>query len=160
MDNEADWTPPHRHDPNPSPPTADPSFVLLTTRSVIRITPNDLLGLPHASVPDCYIVSTGHGTSGPFAFAGVPLLYFLDRYLGGDWTAAEIAGADGFRTRMASGELRAATKRPVLLALARDGRPLSRAQGLVRLIVPGEVGDALRQVKWVGEIRAIGHAQR
>ena len=42
-----------------------------------------------------------------------------------------------------------------LLALEIDGRPLSRAQGLVRLVVPGETDDALRQVKWVSEIRVV-----
>jgi len=33
-----------------------------------------------------------------------------------------------------------------------DGATLTRAQGLVRLIVPSETDDALRQVKWVGRI--------
>jgi hypothetical protein len=39
-----------------------------------------------------------------------------------------------------------------LLATARDGIPLTRADGLVRLIDPRETNDALRQVKWVAEI--------
>jgi hypothetical protein len=34
----------------------------------------------------------------------------------------------------------------------RDGQKLTRRQGLVRLIVPREKDDALRQVKWVGRI--------
>jgi hypothetical protein len=38
------------------------------------------------------------------------------------------------------------------LSYAIDGTPLTRAQGLVRLIVPSETDDALRQVKWVQRI--------
>jgi hypothetical protein len=33
-----------------------------------------------------------------------------------------------------------------------NGQPLTRAQGLIRLIVPAETDDALRQVKWVTQI--------
>ena len=43
--------------------------------------------------------------------------------------------------------------RPVLLALEVDGRPLEREDGLVRLIMPNENEDALRQVKWIEKIR-------
>ncbi|MCB0075748.1 MAG: molybdopterin-dependent oxidoreductase [Caldilineaceae bacterium] len=42
--------------------------------------------------------------------------------------------------------------RPSLLAITLDGQPLTREQGLVRLIVPTETDDALKQVKWVAEI--------
>ena len=64
-----------------------------------------------------------------------------------------VMSADGFGARVSADELRRETARPILLALAANGRPLSRADGLVRLIVPGETDDALRQVKWVSEIR-------
>ena len=33
-----------------------------------------------------------------------------------------------------------------------DGQPLTRDAGLVRLIVPSETDDALRQVKWISHI--------
>ena len=46
-------------------------------------------------------------------------------------------------------------ERPILLAHSIDGRPLTRAEGLVRLIVPAETDEALRQVKWVAEIRLL-----
>jgi hypothetical protein len=36
-----------------------------------------------------------------------------------------------------------------------DGAPLSRRQGVVRLVVPSEVDDALRQVKWVAAVRVV-----
>ena len=38
---------------------------------------------------------------------------------------------------------------PILLAHIVNGAAMTRAQGLVRLIVPSEIDDALRQVKWV-----------
>jgi hypothetical protein len=37
-----------------------------------------------------------------------------------------------------------------------EGQPLTREQGLVRMIVPSERDDALRQVKWVGKIVIVG----
>jgi hypothetical protein len=43
-----------------------------------------------------------------------------------------------------------------LLALARDGVPLTREQGLVRLVDPRETDDALRQIKWVAQIVIAG----
>jgi DMSO/TMAO reductase YedYZ molybdopterin-dependent catalytic subunit len=45
--------------------------------------------------------------------------------------------------------------RPVLLAYMLDGAPLARGQGLVRLIVPSETDDALRQVKWLATITIV-----
>jgi hypothetical protein len=36
-----------------------------------------------------------------------------------------------------------------------DGAALTREQGLVRLIVPSERDDALRQVKWLATITII-----
>ena len=60
---------------------------------------------------------------------------------------------DGFGTRVSKEELLAAGQAGQhLLAYAIDGQPLTRAQGLVRLIVPSETDDALRQVKWVAEV--------
>jgi hypothetical protein len=44
------------------------------------------------------------------------------------------------------------------LALACDGKPLTRTQGLVRLIVPQEDDDALRQVKWVAGIETYANS--
>ena len=43
----------------------------------------------------------------------------------------------------------------MLLAYTLDGAPLTREQGLVRLIVPSEIDDALRQVKWLAMITIV-----
>ncbi len=99
------------------------------------------------------IVSTGHGTSGPFAFTGVALSRLIAHFYSGDWQAVAVISADGFGTRLYRAEIDALpAARPALLAYAIDGRPLTRAHGLLRLIEPNETDDALRQVKWVARI--------
>ena len=147
---------PHAHEPNPLPPSPVADLTLyLPDGSVLDIGPAYLRGLDSVTVPDCYIVSTGHGTSGPFDFSGVRLLDLIDLHWTGEWTRVEVVSGDGFGTRASRSELTAPTTRPILLAHARDGQPLARADGLVRLIVPGEIGDALRQVKWVAQVRIL-----
>ena len=153
---EPEWLHAHVHEPNPEPPTVDPAFTLLLPNGQQHsIAPGDLARLTQCEVGDCYIVSTGHGTSGPFAFGGVRLADFVSAYLppDTDWRNLDVISADGFGNRVAAHELGAHEgDRSILLATAVDGRPMTRAQGLVRLIVPGERDDALRQVKWVSRI--------
>ncbi len=143
---------PHTHEPNPAPPSADPAFrLMIPNGSSWLLTPADLATMPQTVIPGCYIVSTGHGTSGPFTFRGVALKELIAAYYDGSWADAEIVSADEFGTRIFLEEvLNADPVRPMLLATHIDGRPMTREEGLVRLIVPGEVDDALRQVKWVG----------
>ncbi len=152
MDEHADWSPPHSHDPNPAPPSDDASFVLRVASATIRLTPDDLRQLPQQTVADCLIVSTGHPASGPFTFGGVALIEMINHYVNDPWLLVDVKSDDGFGARLSAAELRQATERPALLALTIDGQPLTRGEGLVRLIVPSETDDALRQVKWVGEI--------
>ncbi len=162
---------PHSHEPNPLPPSPDAELsVHLPDGSAHRITPallrsidfvpaNRLAKHTHSpkqvTVPNCYIVSTGHGVSGPFSFTGLRLLDLVDLLWTGCWTQVEVVSADGFGTRALRTELSEPTQRPVILAHTLDGLPLSRADGLVRLIVPSETDDALRQVKWVAHVRII-----
>ncbi|MCX7851172.1 MAG: molybdopterin-dependent oxidoreductase [Caldilineales bacterium] len=149
------FVPPHRHDPNPFPPSDDPTFTLeQPDGSAVRLTVADLRALPAVTVPNCYIVSTGHGTSGPFTFGGVLVRDLLAAYLPAEmpWSAVVVLSGDGFGTRLSAAEVQA---EPVLLAYTVDGRPLTRREGLVRLIVPGETDDALKQVKWVERVMVI-----
>lgn len=148
-----DWNPPHSHDPNPEPPSDDPTLTIIANDQTLRFTPQYLATLPQAAVRDCYIVSTGHGTSGPFAFKGVRLLELANRYTNNTWAFVDIVSGDGFRTRLRREDLVVMGDRPAILSLEIDGRPLERIEGLVRLIVPNESDDALRQIKWVSEIR-------
>lgn len=145
---------PHAHDPNPEPPTDDPTFTLQPPQGEPQpVTVGDLKQLPQTDVPDCYIVSTGHGTSGPFTFGGVQLLHLIQQVVDGGWSDVEVISADGFGNRIFRHELEAPGEAgPIILATRIDGAPLSRQDGLVRLIVPSERDDALRQVKWVARI--------
>lgn len=153
---EPEWVHGHPHDPNPTPPVGGESITLVRRGGVAQQVPLDALhALPSISVPACYIVSTGHGVSGPFTFGGVALAELLTSYLPGEsaWRTVDVVSGDGFGVRLTRAELfDALPGRPVLLAHTVDGAPLTRAAGLVRLIVPAEVDDALKQVKWVAQI--------
>lgn len=158
---EPEWLHAHVHEPNPEPPSADPAFTLLLPDAKEHIiAARDLARLPQCEVDGCYIVSTGHGTSGPFTFGGVRLVDLVSAYLSPHtrWRDLDVISADGFGNRVAAHELGVHEPgahegdRPILLATVVDGRPMTRAQGLVRLMVPSERDDALRQVKWVSRI--------
>lgn len=151
---EPAWLHSHVHEPNPTPPTPDPTFQLTRPDgTTIAIGLGELLSLPQRHAENCYIVSTGHGTSGPFRFEGVTLSDLFAAQGITTWRYADVVSADGFGTRVQYEEVSATTTQPILLALACDGKPLTREQGLVRLIVPQERDDALRQVKWVAQIQ-------
>ena len=153
----ADPLQPHSHDPNPAPPTDDPMFELVLPNGRSQtISVQDLRQLPIVSVTDCYIISTGHGSSGPFTFAGAMLLDFVNHYCNEPWSQVEVVSADGFGNRVLTEELyQPDPAGPILLAYEMNGQPLTREKGLVRMIVPSERDDALRQVKWVGLVKVI-----
>ena len=165
---ESAWLHAHPHEPNPAPSTTDPTLTLIRPDGMLAtITLADLAARPQQSVTECYIVSTGHGTSGPFRFDGVTLADLLEAYKIPLWHYIDVISADGFGTRIQREEIQReeiqreetqreeidrAASRPILLATVCNGEPLTRAQGLVRLIVPQETDDALRQVKWVARL--------
>lgn len=153
---EPAWLHGHPHDPNPTPPSPDSSFMLCQPDGItINVTLADLQELPVTQVDDCWIVSTGHGRSGPFTFTGARLLDLIDQVLPSTsvtWHHVDVISADGFGTRLLAQELHTAATRPILLSYATNHAPMTRAQGLVRLIVPSETDDALRQVKWVARV--------
>lgn len=147
---------PHSHDPNYEAPDGDGAFQFKIEDTLgATVTIAALETLPKTEIADCYIVSTGHGTSGPFRFGGVRLAEVIAAYVPTTvhWNAVEVVSGDGFGNRLTRAEVQTSDVRPPLLAYERDGLPLSRADGLVRLIVPSETDDALRQVKWVSEVR-------
>jgi DMSO/TMAO reductase YedYZ molybdopterin-dependent catalytic subunit len=156
-DGEPAWLHPHVHEPNPAPSNSDPSIALTRPDGThATITVADLAALPQKSVIDSYIVSTGHGTSGPFRFDGVTLRDLFAAYAVKEWSYVDVVSADGFGTRVYAQEVDTETAkpnaRPILFATVCDGKELTREQGLVRLIVPQETDDALRQVKWVAHL--------
>jgi hypothetical protein len=135
---------PHTHEPNPKPPSADPAFIWvdLSGREIV-IKVDDLAKLPHTALSNCYIVSTGHGTSGPFTFSGVSLLDLVRSQLppATCWTQLEVVSADGFGNRISAAELLHPhpADRPIILSTMLDGQKMTREQGLVRLIVPSDI---------------------
>lgn len=153
---EADWVHGHPHEPNPLPPAGNGDFVVHTPQSgEVAVALSDLAALPFTEIPGCLIVSTGHGTTGPFTFGGALLVDLLAHIWAETapqptWRQIDVISTDGFGSRLTPADLAGAG--PVLLAYRRDGQSLTRAQGLVRLIVPSEKDDALRQVKWVTRI--------
>lgn len=159
---DPDWVHGHAHEPNPAPPSLDPAFIVqLPDGNMVPWAVADLRALATTTVADCYIVSTGHSSSGPFTFSGVRLQDFLTQILstGTEWHTVDVVSDDGFGTRLTRAALaQESAQRPALLAHTLDGQPLTRAQGLVRLIVPTETDDALRQVKWVARIVVYGDA--
>ena len=146
----------HAHEPNPTPPPGDGSLIVVTPDGQPqRWSVADLVALPFTTVENCQIVSTGHGASGPFTFGGSRLAELLAAVLpaGTAWGYLDVVSQDNFGTRLTAADLAAApVDRPFLLAYQRNGEPLTRDQGLVRLIAPDESDDALRQVKWVERI--------
>lgn len=145
---------PHTHDPNPKPPTGDSAFELfLPNGGLHTVTLERLASLPKTTLSDCYIVSTGHGTSGPFTFAGTRLIDLVLAYWDGAWSQVAVVSADGFGNRIYREEIdREGVDRPFILAYEKDKQPMTREAGNIRLIVPNETDDALRQVKWVGRV--------
>lgn len=151
---------PHAHEPNPQPPDDDVSIVVgLPDGRFLTLTVDDLKAMPYSEAHDCYIVSTGHGTSGPFTFGGVRIDDLMQAVLPGkQWDELEVISADGFGNRIFREEVaddRQTAVSPMLLAYKKDNHPLTRQQGLVRLIVPSEKKDALRQVKWVRHLNIV-----
>lgn len=153
---EPEWLHVHQHDPNPAPPDDDPTFVVcLPDGTEIPVPPADLELYPLARVFDAYIVATGHGTTGPFTFGGIRLLDLVTAHMPSDisWAYVDVISADNFGTRVRAGELLAkGASQPIILSYIIDDQILTREQGLVRLIVPSEIDDALRQVKWITRV--------
>jgi DMSO/TMAO reductase YedYZ molybdopterin-dependent catalytic subunit len=140
------------HNSNPTPPGDDPTLAVVTPDGRMLVTVAALRQLPAHTLRDAIIASTGHPASGPFDLTGATLRTVIAAYAPGLWSAALVSSGDGFGTHVLAEEWLGETARPILLAHTLDGRPLTRAEGLVRLIVPTETDEALRQVKWVAEI--------
>jgi len=149
------WLHGHAHEPNPVVPSGDGSFVLLASSRVRQVSVADLRLMPLTEVDGCYITSTGHGRSGPFLFGGVRLADLLRACCPEcEPSVIDVISVDGFGTRLTVDLWRRAesSRVPLILAWQINRTPLQREQGLVRLIVPQDTDDALRQVKWVDRV--------
>lgn len=149
---------PHSHENNVEPPSADSSIIFVTPDGAQRtFTVADLLALRQTNLP-AYTIATDHGDHGPYRLGGVALIDLVQEVISAEtpWSQVEVISGDGFGNRIFAHELHTPTAHgPILLCLTSNGRPLSRAHGLVRLIVPSEIDNALRQIKWVRTIRIV-----
>ena len=143
---------PHRHDNNVLPPHNDASIILIRPNGEpLTYTLTDLAALPQSALT--YSFTTDHGTHGPYLLSGVAL---RDLVADRDFQEIEVISADGFGNRLFVEEL-GERVRPILLCTHSDGKLLERSLGLVRLVVPSETDNALRQIKWVAQIRLVAH---
>ncbi len=112
-----------------------------------------------ATLPRHAVRGSDHGVEAAFegvsladvlALAGAPLGRALrGKALG---VVLVVGAADGYRAVFALAEIDPAfTDRVVLQADRRDGKPLSGAEGPLRIVVPGEK----RQARWVRQVTSL-----
>jgi hypothetical protein len=121
----------------------------------LRLGPADLARLPRKTVQ-----ATDHGGARA-EFEGVPLFEILRRAgaplgerLRGEAVASYVVvrASDGYRAVFALAELDAAfNDRTVLLADRRDGQPMSRPEGPLRIVVP----DEKKHARWVRMVEVL-----
>lgn len=144
---------PHAHPNNDQIPSNDTTIRLLLDGKFLRLlTLETLATYPQHIVT--YSYTTDHGVHGPYELAGVVLdaLISADTYQ--SLREIEVVSADGFGNRIFVAELKQQTQ-PILLCTHSNSSQLTRQRGLIRLLVPSETDNALRQIKWVETISLI-----
>lgn len=144
---------PHSHSNNTTPPDNDPSITLLLPDGDSKRLTLEALRQDYPVTQVAYSYVTSHGNHGPYTLTGVALRDLLADI--GTWTQVEVLSADGFGNRIWRQET-LNKERPIMLYYLSDGELLTRQNGLVRLVVPTETDNALRQVKWVRELKVKG----
>jgi len=147
----ADPLTPHAHSNNTIPPDSDTRLTLVFADASKKMVTLESLKQDYPVTRYSYTYVTDHGVHGPYILTGVTLLDLLVE-APDDWSELEVLSADGFGNRLLRSEL-LDTEKPAMLYYRSDARMLTRQNGLVRLVVPSETDNALRQVKWVREIR-------
>lgn len=147
---------PHSHDNNEAPPDENLDLLLIEPNGRKHPIPAGTLPTYPQSIIPHYEYTTDHGKHGPYKLSGVALLDLINHHITAAWAEVEILSADGFGNRVFKAELEANTaEEPILLCTATNDRPLTRAEGAIRLVVPSETDNALRQIKWVQTIRLV-----
>lgn len=149
---------PHAHDNNSEPPSADPTLKFVHPNGRARlITLHQLAHDYPQTVLPAYTYTTDHGQHGPYRLGGVALADLIEAELGEEsYSQVEVISADGFGNRVWAAELKKpAAEETILLCISSNGQKLTRAQGVVRLVVPSETDNALRQIKWVATVRVV-----
>ena len=138
---------PHRHTNNTVVPSGDPGITLHLGQTRKHLSLEELQRYPATTLT--YSYTTDHGDHGPYELTGTLLSDLVEAFYSA-WTAAEVLSADGFGNRVVRREV--GPENRVLLCYRANGEPLSREHGLVRLVVPSETDNALRQIKWIRDI--------
>lgn len=143
---------PHKHHNNTTAPDSNTNIQLNTPKGkTIEITLEQLQTNYPTSIIPAYTYVTDHGVHGPYRLEGVSLKDLIAKENISDWSEVEVLSADGFGNRIAKDEVLAAGD-PIMLYYKTDDDMLSKQHGLVRLVVPTETDNALRQIKWVKTI--------
>ena len=148
---------PHSHANNALIPDADTTiFLNVLNQEIIEISLEYLQSDYQTSVLESYTYQTDHGRHGPYRLEGVRLIDLIGKYVsqGSEWNQVEVLSADGFGNRIYKTEILEASE-AILLCFRSNGGALERQYGLVRLVVPFETDNALRQVKWVRTINVL-----
>ncbi len=111
----------------------------------------DLAQMKRSAVSYSFV--TDHGVHGPYRLGGVALSDLLTAVLPADMEFGRVSviSADDFATTFDKDDLRP-NDTPMLLCDSSDDQQLTRQRGLIRLVVPADHDDALRQIKWVRTI--------
>lgn len=143
---------PHKHSNNTTPPRGNSNITLYNTdSSSVELSLEQLqMNYPPSIIP-AYTYVTDHGVHGPYKLEGVSLKDLITKEVKTPWSELEVLSADGFGNRLSKEEIFAKGD-PIMLYFKTDGEMLTKQHGLVRLVVPSETDNALRQIKWVKTI--------
>lgn len=142
---------PKKHHNNTTIPETSASIYLALVAEETKLSLDDLKKNYPQSVIEAYTYVTNHGTFGPYRLEGVSLLDLIPESLT-DWSEIKVIGADGFSNTLTRAELSEA-KEPAMLYYLRDGQALEPQHGPIRLVVPTETDNAIRQIKWVQRVK-------
>lgn len=140
---------PERHHNTTTPPDADETLFLSWNGGSLKLSLPELKTYPQTNYAYSYV--TNHGNHGPYQLTGVSLRDLITAEVMADWSEVTVLSADGFGNRLSRDEV--LTQPPPMLYYLSDGGLLSRQNGLIRLVVPSEIDNALRQIKWVREVQ-------
>lgn len=144
--------PTHSHNNNTRPPSDNNTDIILSTSLTQRLlTIDNLYRYPQTIINYSYV--TDHGIHGPYQLEGVALYDLITSNERQATSHIDVISADGYQNQITIDEVTATMDNPIMLCLTTDGQPLSIAHGLIRLVVPSEKSDALRQIKWVRQIQ-------
>lgn len=143
------WEPTQHHNNTLAPTGDDGIKICLPDGRQVTWGLDDLRRLPLTVLPAHYF-STDHGRHGPYRLEGAALRDVVAALWVGEWSEVLIESADGYGNRVRCAEVGdSAEFAPILLCYASNGQTLTSAQGYMRLVVPSETDNALRQIKWV-----------